>query len=308
MASKTSRIRNSLNSLWKTVLGDSMSENLGVNSTVSHDFLKSDTEFGLSPMISIPLKFKATIHPYCLHPVPRTSLMSIRSSQKNATIPDMEIRSTNSTTTSPVGNGWNTRVLASCLPLSSSLGIYWLSAGGHNTHRLSFRQERYLPREHRVPHEILLDEGFTMTTGNMNWEADIYEYDIDFWGEQHPHVILLSYHSDIGHENSIMHGELAQLVTAARNRAHEPEMVEVSEDELYENDEAEMETLFPEGSPLVFQYEQRFPVLMVSLVGLQNGCIYYACMDGLDVVIRQSSLFSFEKRETAPWDFFPGSF
>jgi hypothetical protein len=27
-------------------------------------------------------------------------------------------------------------------------------------------------------------------------------------------------------------------------------------------------------------------------------------MDGLDVVIRQSSLYNFEKRETAPWDLF----
>lgn len=43
---------------------------------------------------------------------------------------------------------------------------------------------------------------------------------------------------------------------------------------------------------------------MVSLVGPQHGRIYYACMDGLEMVIRQSSLFSFEKRETAPWDFF----
>jgi hypothetical protein len=43
---------------------------------------------------------------------------------------------------------------------------------------------------------------------------------------------------------------------------------------------------------------------MVSLVGPQHGRIYYACMDRFNVVIRQSPLFSFEKRETGPWDFF----
>lgn len=39
MASTTTRIRNRLESLWKTVLSDTMTENLGVNSAVSLDFL-----------------------------------------------------------------------------------------------------------------------------------------------------------------------------------------------------------------------------------------------------------------------------
>jgi hypothetical protein len=43
---------------------------------------------------------------------------------------------------------------------------------------------------------------------------------------------------------------------------------------------------------------------MVSLVGPQHARIYYACMDGSDVVVRQSRLYSFEKRETAPLDYF----
>jgi hypothetical protein len=43
---------------------------------------------------------------------------------------------------------------------------------------------------------------------------------------------------------------------------------------------------------------------MVSAVGPQLGFFFHACMDGRDVVIRQSPLYSFEKRETAHWDFF----
>lgn len=35
---------------------------------------------------------------------------------------------------------------------------------------------------------------------------------------------------------------------------------------------------------------------MVSIVGPQHARIFYACMDGLDLVIRQSQLYSIEKR------------
>jgi hypothetical protein len=116
-----------------------------------------------------------------------------------------------------------------------------------------------------VPHGIVSGKGFAMRTRDSRWGGNIYEYDIDFWGMQHPHVIFLSHQSDIGHEKSIMHGELAQLITAMRNRAHEPEMMEVGEDEVFETYEAEQEALFPEGPPFVFNYEQRFPVCTASI-------------------------------------------
>jgi hypothetical protein len=43
---------------------------------------------------------------------------------------------------------------------------------------------------------------------------------------------------------------------------------------------------------------------MISLLGPQHGRLFYACMNDGDLVIRQSRLFSFEKKATAPWDFF----
>lgn len=52
-----------------------------------------------------------------------------------------------------------------------------------------------------------------------------------------------------------------------------------------------------------FEKEERFPVLMISLLGPQHGRLFYACMDGERLVIRQSKLCSFERKDTAPWDF-----
>lgn len=46
---------------------------------------------------------------------------------------------------------------------------------------------------------------------------------------------------------------------------------------------------------------------MLSCVAPQHARIYYACMDGMDgleVANRQSKLFSFEKGENAPCDYF----
>ncbi|KAI9934901.1 hypothetical protein ASPWEDRAFT_175623 [Aspergillus wentii DTO 134E9] len=58
--------------------------------------------------------------------------------------------------------------------------------------------------------------------------------------------------------------------------------------------------------PETFEYEneRRFPVLMLSFLGPQHGRIFYACMDDEALVIRQSKLYSFEKGDSPPWDFF----
>jgi hypothetical protein len=111
-----------------------------------------------------------------------------------------------------------------------------------------------------------LGKGFT-SNGNRDWTThDIYEYDIDSWGRQHPHVILLSYQSHIGHEKSIMRGELAPLITAMRNRAHERQMVDIGEDVEFEDEEDQNEALFPEKSQRVFQYERDFRYVLYLLV------------------------------------------
>jgi hypothetical protein len=76
-----------------------------------------------------------------------------------------------------------------------------------------------------------------------------------------------------------------------------------NDDEDDEDDEDEEPQ--PRSPPeYYFKHEQRFPVLMVSCVAPQHARIYYACMDGSDIVIRQSRLFKFEKGRSAPINLF----
>lgn len=45
---------------------------------------------------------------------------------------------------------------------------------------------------------------------------------------------------------------------------------------------------------------------MVSVIGIQHARIFYACMDGLNVVIRQSRIWSLEKKDEEVLDFLAG--
>lgn len=78
-------------------------------------------------------------------------------------------------------------------------------------------------------------------------------------------------------------------------------------------DEEDKELLhsLPVGAPKlrhyehVFVEEEHFPVLLLSFVGPQHGRLFYASVDGgKKLVIRQSKLYSFEKKKNAPLDFF----
>ncbi|PYI09398.1 hypothetical protein BO78DRAFT_415675 [Aspergillus sclerotiicarbonarius CBS 121057] len=117
----------------------------------------------------------------------------------------------------------------------------------------------------------------------------------------YPHVTLGIAQSHNGQESSMLFGELAPLISAMRNRAIQPQVTD---------DEDEQEALFIENSesimqmPGEFKDEQRFPVLLLSLLGPQHGRMFYACMDDNELVIRQSRLYSFERMETAPFDLF----
>lgn len=58
------------------------------------------------------------------------------------------------------------------------------------------------------------------------------------------------------------------------------------------------------GNRLAFPQEKRFPVVMLSFMGPQHGRILYAFMDGEQLVLRQSRLFSFERKANAPFALF----
>lgn len=116
-----------------------------------------------------------------------------------------------------------------------------------------------------------------------------------------PHVTISACQPCDGIEDSILYGELALLSLAMRNRARQPEAEgEEKMEKLYSLTEEEiMESCEPQ-----FPKEQAFPVLLLSYVGRQHGRFFYASMNGSEMIIRQSKLYSFENRGNAPLDLF----
>ncbi|KAL1982720.1 hypothetical protein VTN96DRAFT_971 [Rasamsonia emersonii] len=113
----------------------------------------------------------------------------------------------------------------------------------------------------------------------------VLEYEMENDMLVHPHVILMTVQSCNGKDGSMLLGVLAPIIAAMRNRANQPKVDEDGEE------------LLPRQ--LEFEKEERFPVLMVSLLGPQHGRLFYVCMDGGNLMIRQSDLFLVLKERTA---------
>lgn len=124
---------------------------------------------------------------------------------------------------------------------------------------------------------------------------------------EHPpsHIILVTVNACDGSDDKILPGEVAAIVTAIRNRLKQPN-VDGYDDERKEAlfDQVRDNPSDAGRLPPSFATEARFPVLMVSFLGPQHGRMFYASMDGGELVIQQSRLYSFEKKNTAPWDIF----
>lgn len=81
-------------------------------------------------------------------------------------------------------------------------------------------------------------------------------------------------------------------------------------EQLNVKDDEDAEALFEKEPEKLRNYkrrfpkENRFPVLMLSYVGPQHGKLFYACMNGQQLVVWQSKLYSFECRATVPLDLF----
>lgn len=98
-------------------------------------------------------------------------------------------------------------------------------------------------------------------------------------------------------------GELVSIIVAMSNRRKQPITYgEEDEENLFEEKDWNQEEI--SLRPRAFEKEERFPVVMASLLGPQHGRLFYACMNGEKLMIRQSKLYSFEKKDTAPRDFF----
>lgn len=119
--------------------------------------------------------------------------------------------------------------------------------------------------------------------------------------KEHAHALLAmqAWHSLDGHEDRILLGELYTIICAMRNRVNQRETDSHEEWEALWNFPADAEYRAFE-----FESETHFPVILLSYVGPQHGRIIYAYMDRHRLVICQSRLYSFEKRETAPVELF----
>lgn len=96
----------------------------------------------------------------------------------------------------------------------------------------------------------------------------------------------------------MIYGELAPIVDLMYARSQQ---LALSKEE--EEAQQELEAL-PPIAPPAFDREERFPILLLSFLGPQHARVFYACMDGYELVIRQSRLYSFEREATAPIDLF----
>lgn len=120
----------------------------------------------------------------------------------------------------------------------------------------------------------------------------------------HPHITI-GIHSPVnGRNGSILYGELSAILQAMHKRANqrqfEDKALEDADEDLY----ARSEELQLEKLPREFASERRFPVMMFSYLGSQHARIYYACMDGEQLVIQQSTLYNFQRRNEALLDLF----
>ncbi|OJZ89301.1 hypothetical protein ASPFODRAFT_58037 [Aspergillus luchuensis CBS 106.47] len=109
----------------------------------------------------------------------------------------------------------------------------------------------------------------------------------------YPHLTIGLALSHCGKESSMLYEELAIIISAMQCRALQPRVPE--DKALFEED---IETI--KSMPREFGDGKTFPLLLLSFPGPQNFRYFHVCMRGTRMLILQSKLYSFEKKETAP--------
>ncbi|KAL5338922.1 hypothetical protein BJX70DRAFT_398122 [Aspergillus crustosus] len=139
--------------------------------------------------------------------------------------------------------------------------------------------------------------------GNQ-WLSSLYEYRLSTptGMPRFPHVILVTSVSCAGEDGSITKGELGALITAMHNRSQQPAVFDEDAAMASDSDDSmEVQSgVDAEDADFAFGQEQRFPVLMLSFLGRRHGRITYACMDGMQIVIRQSQRYRFVDGDCDP--------
>lgn len=144
----------------------------------------------------------------------------------------------------------------------------------------------------------------------------LYEFRPEVHGKMYSHLIMLGYYYKGCDECSILRGELLFLFQAMRNRSIQPTGGIEEEGDEYDTSETEDEEF-------QFQSEKRFPVregprveldtetnnlltqvLMISVIPPSHVRLYHACMNGSELLIRQTPTWSLEKQNDELLDFF----
>ncbi|PLB51556.1 hypothetical protein P170DRAFT_433488 [Aspergillus steynii IBT 23096] len=154
------------------------------------------------------------------------------------------------------------------------------------------------------PDPLLLKNGLG---GKIIGQQRLYEGFAWQWPEEEnglpkfPHIVAsVRLNCDV-HEDTITLVELTFLINVMKSRASQPDISEQEAELWHEGVFREKDM---QNRPPVFPRETRFPILVVSLVGPQHGRMLYACMDKGVMSIRQSRLYSFEKKDTEILDLF----
>ncbi|OJZ92933.1 hypothetical protein ASPFODRAFT_202684 [Aspergillus luchuensis CBS 106.47] len=118
-----------------------------------------------------------------------------------------------------------------------------------------------------------------------------------------PHIMLTASQPAQAREGSILYGELAVIASVMHDRAIQPEVGSEEEMEklgkLSRTDLEELDEVLNEKAP-AFPNEQKFPLLLLSLVNPKHARILCAYMSDDLLVVKMSKIYSFEEKESAP--------
>ncbi|PWY85611.1 hypothetical protein BO83DRAFT_413425 [Aspergillus eucalypticola CBS 122712] len=115
-----------------------------------------------------------------------------------------------------------------------------------------------------------------------------------------PHIMLTASQPAQAREGSILYGELAVIVSVMHDRAIQPEVGSEEEmKKLSRMDLEELDEVVGEKAP-AFPNEQKFPLLLLSLVNPRHARILCAYMSDDLLVVETSKIYSFEEKESAP--------
>ncbi|GLB16446.1 hypothetical protein AtubIFM61612_006294 [Aspergillus tubingensis] len=119
-------------------------------------------------------------------------------------------------------------------------------------------------------------------------------------GKVYPHLAFHLLEVKVARKDTILYSELSAIIEAMKGRANQ----RLVDSESVREELDECDGSGKEAHPYLFDNEENFPVLLVSCVLPQHARLFMACMSQRKLVIRQSKLYSFERKEEAPVDLF----